>query len=99
MKYYFKRVWNNVPYIKLNEYEAFIVGFTSLVLYSFGDSSQDLARIIMILAFGVCAILTAIDVLMEMKKEKTCNLFDVLRAVVSLALCVLSIKGMDVIFG
>ncbi len=99
MKYYFKRVWNNVPYIKLNEYEAFIVGFISLIFYTYKDSSQEFARIAMILAFGGCAILTAIDVLMEMKKEKTCNLFDVLRAVVSLALCVLSVKGMDVIFG
>ena len=70
MKYYFKRVWNNVPYIKLNEYEAFIVGFISLIFYTYKDSSQEFARIAMILAFGGCAILTAIDVLMEMKKEK-----------------------------
>lgn len=101
MKYYFNRTIKNIPRIKLYSYELIIIGIVSLIFYSLGDSTkiQFYAKILMGTSFGICSILSIIDVINEVKKEKRCNLYDLIRGIVCCMLCLISFTCIDVIIG
>jgi len=78
-----------------------IIGIVSLIFYSLGDSTkiQFYAKILMGASFGICSILSIIDVINEVKTEKRCNLYDLIRGIVCCMLCLISFTCIDVIIG
>ncbi len=101
MKYYFNRTTKNISRIKLYSYELIIVGIVSIIFYSLGDSTkvQFYAKILMGASFGICAILSILDVIHEIKTEQRCNLYDLTRAIVCCILCLISFTCIDAIIG
>lgn len=101
MKYYFQRKINNITALKLYSYELVIIGIVSIVFYCVGDTPkvQLIAKMLIGVSFGLCAIVSAIDVYQEARNEDTCNVYDLLRVIVSCLLCVMSFTCIDVILG
>lgn len=101
MNYYFQRTRDNVSRMKLYSYTLLIIGLVSMVFYCLGDTPKFHARakLIMGISFGICAIVSLIDVLQEVKTKKACNVYDLIRAIVSCFLCIMSFTCIDMILG
>lgn len=101
MKYYFNRTTRNISRIKLYSYELIIVGIVSIIFYSLGDTPkiQFFAKMLMGVSFGICALLSILDVLNEIKTEKRCNLYDLTRGIVCCIICLISFTCIDAIIG
>lgn len=100
MKFYIKRIKNVVPLVKLYAYEFLVGGIVSFLFYCKADSPRMLsfAKLLMLICFGICFIASSVDIWKEMRENKTCNLYDLARAVVCLAMCVLSCTVIDTLF-
>lgn len=92
MRFYFDRVKNNVNAAKLYSYEFFVAGIVSMVFYLKDDALELTAfsKLLMGICFGACAVASVIDVLIEIKTNNKCNVYDALRFVLSCVLCILS---------
>ena len=101
MKYSFKRTRENVSTLKLYSYELLIVGIVSLVFMFISEThrTQGYARYFAGVSFGLCAILSSIDVYMEITRKKECNLYDLIRAVVCFLICVMSLLSPEILLG
>lgn len=101
MKYYFQRIRNNIPLLKLYAYELAIVGIVSIAFYCLGDTPkvQSIAKMLMGVSFGACALVSAIDVYKEIRNRDTCNVYDLLRVIISCLLSVMSFTCIDIILG
>ena len=99
MKYYFKRVKDGVPLVKLYAYMFLMAGVVSFVFFCKADSPRMLsfARTLTMVCFGACIVASAVDIWKEMRTRNTCNLYDLARVVVCLIMCVLSFS--DTLYG
>ncbi len=99
MRYYYKRTSDTVSRMKLYSYTFLIIGIVSIVFYGLGDSpkAQSTAKLLMFISFGICAIISFIDVFKEMKTRQSCNIYDIARCVVSAVLCIMSATCIDAI--
>lgn len=57
------------------------------------SSAASAAVLLTCLFGGICAIVTAIDLVQEAKRNASCNVYDLLRFVVSVVLCILVSMG------
>ena len=101
MNYYFKRVKDNVSQIKLYSYTFLIIGLVSIVFYFMVDTPRILtrAKLLMGISFGLCAVFSSIDVFQETKSKQACNVYDLIRVVVSVIMCIISFTCIDKVIG
>lgn len=101
MKLYYKREKDNVSRIRLYSYIMGIIGLISMIFYSMVDSERAKSETVLFMAvsFVACAVFAAIDLYKEIKTRQSCNVYDLIRAVFSCALCVVSLTCIDVLLG
>lgn len=65
-----------------------------LFLFQTTEARLSSAAVLLTCLFGgICAIVTAIDLVQEAKRNASCNVYDLLRFVVSVVLCILVSMG------
>lgn len=97
MKFYFKRGGDTATRLKANSYAFLTVGLVALAFYFIGDTSDisRFARLLMIVSFAACACFSIADICMEIKKNRACNVYDLIRAVVSSIMCIVAATCID----
>ena len=100
LKYYFKRLNGSViPKAQLYSYVAFVGGLVSLAFFFLSDSPRDIthAKIFLGVCMGISAICSAICLYKEAKDNSSCNVYDLLRCIVSGILCIMSFTCIDIL--
>lgn len=102
MKYYFQKRSDKISYLHLYSYESLLIGIVAMSFYCIGDNVervQSYAKIIMGIAFGLCAVFSTICAVKEANAEQKCNVSDILRALICGVMCVISFTCVDLILG
>lgn len=103
MKYYFERKSEgNISKARMYSYQSFIAGLVSAFFGVAFDEPSKLrltAAVLTAIFMTVCMVASAADILAEKKKNGTCNVYDLLRCVVSLLLLVFSVVVMVGVHG
>ena len=100
MKLYFKRKLSGTfSGWELTSYSACMAGLVSLLFLFKADSDGILsfAKTLTIVGMGICALCSAIIVYREIKRESSCNLYDLLRLLVSGALCIIALTNVSIL--
>lgn len=101
MKFYFKRnIDSAISKPKLYSYETFIVGIVSLLFYFTSDSQKitSQSKLFIGIFMGLCALTSAISLYKEIKEDSSCNIYDLLRCIISALFCIMSFTCIDIIF-
>lgn len=99
MKYYFKRRIGKeiISLPELVSYEFVVAGVVSLI-YFFLDMparAHSHSAIITGICFGICAVASAIVIFKDVKENDRCSIYDLIRLIVSIAVCIISFTCID----
>lgn len=96
MRFYFKRSSRgDVSRARMYSYLSLMGALVSL-LFLFRTTEPRVyssAVLLTCVLLGVCIISTAIDLIQEVKRNSSCNVYDLLRLIVSIIICILVSTG------
>ena len=102
MKYSFKRTTRGRVFsvAEFYSYQCYLASIVSFIysLLSEGSQIHSVSLTITGILFGMASIATVIDLCQTMRDSQKCFIYDVLRLIVSVALCIIAFTCFDTLF-